>query len=122
VLVRLPSSRATLRVRLSPVDVALAAAAPFAALYLRNFELVSDGDWIIAGSYSLVSLVFSVVALQVLGISDTIPRYISVSDLLNVAKVVLGGQLMTTIVLFSVTRLDGIRWSWGPGLSVTEGW
>lgn len=32
----------------------------------------------------------------------------SVDDLLGVAKVVLSGQLMTTIVLFTVTRLDGI--------------
>jgi lipopolysaccharide/colanic/teichoic acid biosynthesis glycosyltransferase len=62
----------------------------------------------IAGSYSLVSLGFSLVAFQVLGISDPIPRYISVSDLLDVAKVVLGGQLMTAIVLFTVTRLNGI--------------
>src|SRR5260370_40688800 len=57
VLMRLPSSRATLRVRLSPVDVALAAAAPFAALYLRNAELVSDGGWIFAGRSSLGALV-----------------------------------------------------------------
>jgi lipopolysaccharide/colanic/teichoic acid biosynthesis glycosyltransferase len=70
--------------------------------------MASDGDWIIAGSYSLVSLVFSLTAFQVLGISGTIPRYISVSDLLDVAKVVLGGELMTAIVLFTVTRLEGI--------------
>jgi lipopolysaccharide/colanic/teichoic acid biosynthesis glycosyltransferase len=55
-----------------------------------------------------VSLGFSLVAFQVLGISDPIPRYISVSDLLDLAKVVLGGQLMTAIVLFTVTRLNGI--------------
>lgn len=106
--IRLPSSRASLRVRLSPVDVTLAAAAPLAALYLRNVGLASTGDWTIAGSYSLVSLGFSLVAFQVLGISNPIPRYISVSDLLDVAKVVLGGQLMTAIALFTVTRLNGI--------------
>ena len=70
--------------------------------------MASTGDWMIAGSYSLVSLGFSLVVFQVLGISDPIPRYISVSDLLDVAKVVLGGQLMTAIVLFTVTRLNGI--------------
>jgi lipopolysaccharide/colanic/teichoic acid biosynthesis glycosyltransferase len=105
---RLPTSRAGLRIRLSPIDVVLAAAAPLAALYLRNVELVSEGNWVIAGSYSLVSLGFSLVVFQAFGISDTIPRYISVGDLLNVAKVVLSGQLMTAIVLFTVTRLDGI--------------
>lgn len=105
---RLPSSRAHLRIHLSPIDVALAAAAPLAALYLRNVELISFGDWVVAGTYSLVSLGFSLVAFQAFGIGDTIPRYISVTDLLDVAKVVLGGQLMTAIVLFIVTRLDGI--------------
>jgi lipopolysaccharide/colanic/teichoic acid biosynthesis glycosyltransferase len=108
VIIRLPSSRASLKVRLSPIDVTLAAAAPLMALYLRNVELVSDGDWTVAASYSLVSLVFSLIAFQVFGISETIPRYISVSDILDVAKAVLGGALMTASVLFSVTRLDGI--------------
>ncbi len=88
--------------------MALATAAPFAALYLRNGELVSNGDWVITGSYSLVSLVFSLIAVQVFRIGDSIPRYMSVSDLLDIAKVVLSGQLTTTIVLFTVTRLNGI--------------
>jgi len=104
----LPSSRASLRIRLSVVDVALAAAAPLAALYLRDVALVSDGAWVIAGMYSLVSLGFSLVAFQAFGISDIIPRYISVSDLVSVAKGVLSGQMMTAIALFTVTRLDGI--------------
>ena len=70
--------------------------------------MLLGGDWGIAGSYWLVSLVFSLFAFQVFRISDSIPRYISVADLLGLAKVVFGGQLMTTIVLFTVTRLDGI--------------
>ncbi len=70
--------------------------------------MVLHGDWVVTGSYSLVSLVFSLIALQVFRIGDSIPRYMSVSDLLDIAKAVLSGQLMTTIVLFTVTRLDGI--------------
>jgi FlaA1/EpsC-like NDP-sugar epimerase len=108
VLCRLPSSRARLRLRLSPVDVGLAAVSPFAALYLRNADMASNGDWISAGSYSLLSLGFSVLALQVCGISGIIARYISVSDLLKIAKVVLASELMTATILFTVTRLEGI--------------
>jgi len=88
--------------------VALAVVSPFAALYLRNADVASNGDWIGAGSYSVVSLAFSLTAFQVFRISGIIPRYISVSDLLNVAKVVVGSELMTAIVLFTVTRLEGI--------------
>jgi lipopolysaccharide/colanic/teichoic acid biosynthesis glycosyltransferase len=88
--------------------VALAGASPWAALYLRNGALVTNGDWITAGSYCLVSLVCSLLAFQILGINNTIPRYISLGDLLKITKVVLGGQLMTALVLFTFTRLDGI--------------
>jgi hypothetical protein len=52
--------------------MALAAGSPFAALYLRNADLASNGDWIDAASYSLVSLAFSLIAFQVLGIGSTI--------------------------------------------------
>ena len=88
--------------------MALAAGSPFAALYLRNADLVSNGDWISAGSYSLVSLAFSLIAFQVLGIGSTIPRYISESDLRNIAKAVLASEVMTATVLFTLTRLEGI--------------
>jgi lipopolysaccharide/colanic/teichoic acid biosynthesis glycosyltransferase len=107
-LIRLPTSRAAFRIRLSPADVFLAAAAPLAALYVRNGAFASNGDWAATGSYWLVSLLFSLVALQVFRVGDSIPRYMAVSDLLDIAKAVLSGQLMTTIVLFTVTRLEGI--------------
>jgi lipopolysaccharide/colanic/teichoic acid biosynthesis glycosyltransferase len=88
--------------------MALAAGSPFAALYLRNADLASNGDWISAASYSFVSLAFSLIAFQVLGIGSTIARYISESDLRNIAKAVLAGELMTATVLFTLTRLEGI--------------
>lgn len=105
---RLPSSRAKLRVRLSPVDVLLAAAAPMAALFLRNVGLSSDRGWVLAGSYCAVSLVFTVVAFQAIGISDPIPRYVSTGDVVQIAKAVVSGQLMTTVALFTINRLNGI--------------
>jgi lipopolysaccharide/colanic/teichoic acid biosynthesis glycosyltransferase len=107
VFAHLPSSRASFRVRFSPVDVALAVVSPLVALYLRNGALASGG-WMIVGSYSLISLVFSLAAFQVFHVSDSIHRYISVTNLLDIGKVVLSGQLMTAVVLFTVTRLNGI--------------
>ena len=126
---RFPSSRAGLRVRLSPADVALAAAAPFAALCLRDVDMVSAGGRIVAGGYVLVSLAASLIAFHLLRISSTIPRYISVGDFLDLAKAVVAGQLMTAIVLFTLTRLDGIPRSvaaihaliLGAGLLISRG-
>src|SRR5215472_16548240 len=114
VRIRLPSSRASLRIRLSPVDVILAAVAPLVALYFRNVDMVTDGKWAVAGSYFLVSVVASLVAFQFFRISEMIPRYLSVSDVLDLAKVVLSGQLITAIVLFTFTRLEGIPRSVPP--------
>src|SRR5437868_11502745 len=107
-IARLPSSRASLRIRLSPVDVTLAAVSPFAALYLRGVDLVSADGMIVADSFALISMAATLIAFRVFRVSSTIPRYISVGDLLNLAKAVLAGELMTAIVLFTLTRLDGI--------------
>ena len=79
-----------------------------AALYLRNGDLASNGDWITTIGYSVVSLAFSLTAFQVFGISDTIPRFLSVKDVMDVAKAVFGSELMTATALFTVSRLDGI--------------
>ena len=106
--IRLPSSRANLRVRLSPVDVTLAAASPFAALYLRGVDLVSAGGMFAADSFALISMTATLVALRAFRVSSTIPRYISVGDLLSLAKAVVAGDLMTASLLFAITRLDGI--------------
>jgi lipopolysaccharide/colanic/teichoic acid biosynthesis glycosyltransferase len=106
--IHLPSSRATLRVRLSPVDVTLAALSPFIALYLRNVDLASAGGMMVADGFALVSFAASLIAFRLFRISSTIPRYISVGDLVNVAKAVVVGDLMTASLLFTFTRLDGI--------------
>jgi lipopolysaccharide/colanic/teichoic acid biosynthesis glycosyltransferase len=106
--IRLPSSRASLRLRLSPIDVALAAVSPFAALYLRNVDMASPNGMIITGTYFFVSLLASLFAFQAFRISTVIPHYISVVDVIRLAKAVLFAELMTATVLFAATRLNGI--------------
>jgi lipopolysaccharide/colanic/teichoic acid biosynthesis glycosyltransferase len=70
--------------------------------------MASNGDWISVGNYALLSLVFSLIAFQVLRINGIIARYMSVTDLLTIAKAVLAGELMTATVMFTVTRLEGM--------------
>jgi lipopolysaccharide/colanic/teichoic acid biosynthesis glycosyltransferase len=108
VRIRLPTSRASLRIRLSPVDVTLAAIAPYAALYLRNADLVSVGGMIPTDSFALISFAASLISFRIFRISGTIPRYLSVGDILNLAKAIVVGDLITAGVLFTLTRLDGI--------------
>ncbi len=61
-----------------------------------------------ADGFALISMTASLIALRVFRVSGVIPRYFSVGDLLNLAKAVVAGELMTTVLLFTLMRLDGI--------------
>ena len=61
-----------------------------------------------AGIYCATSLIFSLVAFSAFGVHDGLPRYFSVHDAIVVVKAVLVGELMTCVVLFTLTHLDGI--------------
>ena len=106
--IRSPSSRAGIRIRFSPIDVALAAISPLLALYIRDAYILSPDGAILAGSYCLVSLLCSLIAFSAFGVAGGIPRYYSVHEVLDLTKVVIIGELMTCIVLFTFTRLEGI--------------
>jgi lipopolysaccharide/colanic/teichoic acid biosynthesis glycosyltransferase len=62
----------------------------------------------VADSFAVISLATSLFAFRLFRISSTIPRYISVGDLLNLTKAVVVADLLTTMALFTLTRLDGI--------------
>ena len=106
-LIRSPTSRARMNLRFSPFDITIAAISPYVALYLRSAPVLSS-DYMMVAAYSIISLACALAAFSVFRIEGTIPRYISVDDALNIAKAVLLAELMTGIVLFTFTRLDGI--------------
>jgi lipopolysaccharide/colanic/teichoic acid biosynthesis glycosyltransferase len=106
--IQTPSSRATFRIRFSPVDVCLAALSPLLALYLRDAYILSHDGAITVGIYCLVSLAFSLIAFSAFGLRDGMPRYFSVRDATEIAKAVLIGELMTCAALFTFTRLEGV--------------
>jgi lipopolysaccharide/colanic/teichoic acid biosynthesis glycosyltransferase len=105
---RSPSSHARISVRLSPLDVAVAALAPILALNLRHAITFSGGADSAIVSYCLVSLLSSLVAFAVFRIHGGIPRYFSLRDLVDLALAVLAAETMTCVALFTVTRLEGI--------------
>jgi lipopolysaccharide/colanic/teichoic acid biosynthesis glycosyltransferase len=63
---------------------------------------------VVADSFALVSFAASLISFRLFRISSTIPRYISVGDLLTLVKAVMASDLMTAMTLFTITRLDGI--------------
>jgi lipopolysaccharide/colanic/teichoic acid biosynthesis glycosyltransferase len=101
---RLPSSRGALTVRFSVSDLICAFASPLLAFYFRDAYILSYN----AALYFIVSVGFSLIAFLTFRLYDGITRYFSVHDALDVVKAVVSAQLMTTLVLFTFTRLEGI--------------
>ncbi|MEA2904174.1 MAG: hypothetical protein QOI12_1561 [Alphaproteobacteria bacterium] len=106
--IRSPSSRATFRIRFSVFDVFWAALSPLLALYVREAYILSYDGATTAAFYCLVSFCFSLLAFAAFGLRDGMPRYFSVHDAIELAKAVLAGELLTCVVLFTFTRLEGI--------------
>jgi lipopolysaccharide/colanic/teichoic acid biosynthesis glycosyltransferase len=105
---RLPTSRAALRIRVSTLDFLCALGAPPLALYLSNALIWQSKDTSIIAFYWALSFTFSLAAFLVFRLHDGLSRYFSVHDTLDILKAVVVSQLLTTVALFTFNRLDGI--------------
>jgi lipopolysaccharide/colanic/teichoic acid biosynthesis glycosyltransferase len=88
--------------------MALAAITPGLALYLRGLDFSAPIGDRSAASYVLASFLSSLIAFLILRTGDPIPRYFSLSDVVDLAKAVLASEFLAVALLFAVTRLDGI--------------
>ena len=105
---RLPTSRAAFKFRISIPDIVCACASPILALYVRDAYILTPKLASTVALYWAISVSFSLIALLVFRLHDGISRYFSVHDALDGMKAAAFSQLMTTVVLFTFTRLDGI--------------
>jgi lipopolysaccharide/colanic/teichoic acid biosynthesis glycosyltransferase len=105
-----PASRTTYRVRLSFFDFLCASVAPLVSLYLSGaYALWLGGDgYPIVALYCAVSALCSILAFLFFRLEEGMSRYFSVHDVLNICKAVGAGEVLTVIVLFAITRLEGI--------------
>jgi lipopolysaccharide/colanic/teichoic acid biosynthesis glycosyltransferase len=102
-----PTSRSGRRSYLALWDLCLAVIAPILALYLRD-PLIFNADLHVVGYYWLFSAGLTLLALWAFRLQDGITRYFSLHETLDIAEAVLFAELTTFVVLFTVTRLDGI--------------
>ena len=79
----------------------------FGARFFREAYILSTDVWATV-LYCAVTFVCSLVAFSTLRIQDGMSRYFSVHDAIQIMKAVLAAEIMSGIVLFSVTRLEGI--------------
>jgi lipopolysaccharide/colanic/teichoic acid biosynthesis glycosyltransferase len=103
-----PTSRSGQRIYLSICDLLWALASPLLALYLRDADILSRGDWTAVAYYTGMSAGFALLAFLVLRIQDGMTRHFSVHEALDIVEAVLFAELMTLAALFTLTRFDGI--------------
>lgn len=106
--IRSPSSRASVPVRFCSFDVMLAALSPLFALNLRAAHLLSPLHTSEVVTYFIVCFACSLIAFAIFKISGGIPGYVSVYDVMDLAKAVLVAELMICLIMFALNRLDGI--------------
>lgn len=105
---RSPASRRSFRLRFAVFDVIWAAASPALAIFIRDVALYSPDHINLTLIYCVISFGFALGAFLLFRIRDGMADYFSVHDALDVAKAVVVAELLTILVLFTVTRLDGI--------------
>jgi lipopolysaccharide/colanic/teichoic acid biosynthesis glycosyltransferase len=106
--IRSPASRGSFAIRFSAFDVIWAFLSPWLALWIRGAQVLSPADWPTAAFYCAISFVASLIAFLLFRTREGMTHLFSVNDALEVAKAVLVSEFMTCLVLFSVTRLDGV--------------
>lgn len=106
--IRSPASRGSFAIRFSAFDVIWAFIAPWLALWIRGAQVLSATDWPIAAGFCAIAFISSLMAFLIFRIREGMTHLFSVHDALEVAKAVLLSEFITYLVVFSVTRLDGI--------------
>jgi FlaA1/EpsC-like NDP-sugar epimerase len=104
----LPTSRDLLRVKWSLFDITWAALSPYLALAIRDAYILSAGGIETVAIYWLITFTFSLFAFAAFRLRDGMAHYFSVHDAVEIAKAVFVAEVLTCLVLFTVTRMDGI--------------
>jgi lipopolysaccharide/colanic/teichoic acid biosynthesis glycosyltransferase len=77
-------------------------------LALRDAYILSADGVTTVAIYWLITFAFSLFAFAAFRLRDGMAYYFSVHDAVEIAKAVLVAELLTCLLLFSVTRMDGI--------------
>jgi lipopolysaccharide/colanic/teichoic acid biosynthesis glycosyltransferase len=96
------------RIRWSLFDAVWALLSPLLALYFRDAQILSYEGLLPTIVYRSLSLVFSLIAFSAFRLHDGMTRYFSVHDAIDVTKAVFAATCMTSVAVFTVTRLDGV--------------
>lgn len=104
-----PASRGAIRPRFHGFDFFWALFTPMLALYVSDAYVIYTSNGLpTVALYSFVTFFVSVLALLIFRVHDGVERYFSVHDAIAVCKAVIASELVSYMVLFSATRLEGV--------------
>ena len=104
---RLPTSYGSVAIRFSVFDVTCALLAPWLALWIRGAQVLTK-DPTEAVLYCAITFTSSLIAFLIFRIREGMTHLFSVHDALKVAQAVLASEFMSLLLLFSLTRLEGV--------------
>jgi len=94
-------------IRLSVFDVFWAALSPWLALWIRGAQVLTQ-DPAAAAFYCTICFLCSLIAFLLFRIREGMTHLFSVHDALKVGQAVLASEFASVLLLFSLTRLEGI--------------
>lgn len=107
-----PTSRNRFRLRLAPFDALWIVLSPVLALALRDPRLVQLGDLEDLSSppfqFVAIAIFAGLVAALAFRLSEGMSRFFSVHDVTAICGAVLSSVAITSVFMFTFTRLDGI--------------
>jgi lipopolysaccharide/colanic/teichoic acid biosynthesis glycosyltransferase len=109
---RSPTSKSNFNLKLSPLDVFWAGAAPFIALALREPVLLElpgfPREIPPTYQYALVTIACSILAFLLFKVNDGMTHFFSVHDVLAVCGAVAVTVVSSSAILFFLTRMEGV--------------
>ena len=105
--VRLPTSYGSVSVRFSVFDATWAFLSPWLALWIRGAQVLTH-DLLAAAFYCAISFFSALIAFLIFRTREGMTHLFSVHEALKVAQAVVVSEFVTCLVLFSLTRLEGI--------------
>lgn len=107
-----PTSRNVTRLRVTPGDALWVVAAPFMALAIRDPRLIAlsviDDLTSPPFMFAIIAIAAGFVSVLATRLSDGLGRHFSVHDLVAIAFAVSISVALTSVSMFTVTRLDGV--------------
>ena len=105
----IPSSKSTIGYRVEGFDVVVAVIAPALSLWMHGLDGHFAISYAATSTYMILSVFFSVLFLMVYHVGRGLPNYLSVHDVVQIAKAASCTVISVTASILLLTHIDGFQ-------------